>query len=228
MATFRIPRTRSFHKVLGLIMLLPFIAWSASAVFFLVRPGYDEAYERPTVQQYPAQRAYTIPVNENWLETRYFNTVLGEHLIVRQLDGWRHLHADSLQEWVLPSPAQVSLLLEEAIAANSRRYGELISVEGNQATTDTGVELSLDWTTLSISQSGRDSRWIDRIYSIHYLQWTGIELIDNFLGLAGLFLLMTITYTGTRLAIGLDAKRQPENGAMVTQSEPLQSRSETN
>ena len=209
-------------------MLLPFIAWSASAVFFLVRPGYDEAYERPTVQQYPAQRAYTIPVNENWLETRYFNTVLGEHLIVRQLDGWRHLHADSLQEWVLPSPAQVSLLLEEAIAANSRRYGELISVEGNQATTDTGVELSLDWTTLSISQSGRDSRWIDRIYSIHYLQWTGIELIDNFLGLAGLFLLMTITYTGTRLAIGLDAKRQPENGAMVTQSEPLQSRSETN
>ena len=209
-------------------MLLPFIAWSASAVFFLVRPGYDEAYERPTVQQYPAQHAYTIPVNENWLETRYFNTVLGEHLIVRQLDGWRHLHADSLQEWVLPSPAQVSLLLEEAIAANSRRYGELISVEGNQATTDTGVELSLDWTTLSISQSGRDSRWIDRIYSIHYLQWTGIELIDNILGLAGLFLLMTITYTGTRLAIGLDAKRQPENGAMVTQSEPLQSRSETN
>ena len=209
-------------------MLLPFIAWSASAVFFLVRPGYDEAYERPTVQQYPAQHAYTIPVNENWLETRYFNTVLGEHLIVRQADGWRHLHADTLQEWTLPSPAQVSLLLEEAIAANSRRYGELISVEGNQATTDTGVELSLDWTTLSISQSGRDSRWIDRIYSIHYLQWTGIELIDNFLVLAGRFLLMTITYTGTRLAIGLDAKRQPENGAMVTQSEPLQSRSETN
>ena len=193
MTTFRIPRTRSFHKVLGMIMLLPFIAWSASAAFFLVRPGYDEAYGRPTVQQYPAQRGYTIPVNENWLETKYFNTVLGEHLIVRQLDGWRHLHADSLQEWVLPSPAQVSLLLEEAIAANSRRYGELISVEGNQATTDTGVELSLDWTTLSISQSGRDSRWIDRIYSIHYLQWTGIELIDNFLGLAGLFLLMTIT-----------------------------------
>ena len=159
---------------------------------------------------------------------RYFNTVLGEHLIVRQLDGWRHLHADSLQEWVLPSQAQVSLLLEEAIAANARRYGQLISVDGNQATTDTGVELSLDWTTLSISQSGRDSRWIDRIYSIHYLQWTGIELIDNLLGLVGLFLLMTITYTGSRLAIGLDAKREPENGAMVTQSEPLQSRSETN
>ena len=148
-------------------MLLPFIAWSASAVFFLVRPGYDEAYEHPTVQQYPAQHAYTIPVNENWLETRYFNTVLGEHLIVRQLDGWRHLHADSLQEWVLPSPAQVSLLLEEAIAANSRRYGELISVEGNQATTDTGVELSLDWTTLSISQGGRDSVWDDRVKSSH-------------------------------------------------------------
>jgi len=209
-------------------MLLPFIAWSTSAVFFLVRPGYDEAYERPNVRQYPAQSAYTIPVNENWLETRYFNTVLGEHLIVRQLDGWRHLHADSLQEWVLPSQSQVSLLLEEAIAANARRYGELISVDGNQATTDTGVELSLDWTTLSISQSGRDSRWIDRIYSIHYLQWTGIELIDNLLGLVGLFLLMTITYTGSRLAIGLDAKREPENGAMVTQSEPLQSRSETN
>lgn len=228
MVTFRIPKTRSFHKILGLIMLLPFIAWSTSAVFFLVRPGYDEAYERPNVRQYPAQSAYTIPVNEDWLETRYFNTVLGEHLIIRQLDGWRHLHADSLQEWVLPSQSQVSLLLEEAIAANARRYGELISVDGSQATTDTGVELSLDWTTLSISQSGRDSRWIDRIYSIHYLQWTGIELIDNLLGLAGLFLLMTITYTGSRLAIGLDAKREPENGAMVTQSEPLQSRSETN
>lgn len=67
---FMLPATRYSHKILGLIMLLPFIAWSSTAVFFLLRPGYDEAYERPTVQQYPARSAYTIPANENWLEAR--------------------------------------------------------------------------------------------------------------------------------------------------------------
>lgn len=208
-------------------MLLPFIAWSLTAVFFLVRPSYDEAYERPTVQLYPAQSAYTIPVNENWLEARYFNTILGQHLIVRQAEGWRHLHADSLREWTLPSEQELSLLLTEAIAANTQRYGELTSIDGNRATTSTGVELTLDWTTLNISQYGRDTRWIDRIYSIHYLEWTSIQWVDQLLGLIGLLLLMFITYTGSRMAFGLEGKRLAENGADTTQSVQPQSRNAT-
>lgn len=199
-------QTRKLHKLLGLTMLLPFIVWSLSAIFFLVRPGYDDAYARLAVKQYPATSAYTIPVNEKWLEVRHFTTVLGEHLIVSTAQGQRHLHADTLSLWTLPSNESVTALLRDAITVNSDRYGRLTSVTSNQATTSTGVELTLDWSSLSISQYGRDTLWIDRIYSIHYLEWTGVDWIDRILGLAGLFLLIYITYTGTRLAFGLETK----------------------
>jgi len=46
-------KTRKLHKITGLILLLPFIAWSATAVFFLIRPAYEQAYERLAVREYP-------------------------------------------------------------------------------------------------------------------------------------------------------------------------------
>ena len=187
-------------------MLLPFIAWSLTAVFFLLRPGYDQAYESPQIHYYEWVSPYTIPTNAQWLEARYFRSVLGEHLIVKRDDGWHHLHADSLAEWPLPEEDELSVLMQEAISSNPERYGVLTEVVGTDAVTNTGVNLSLNWNTLSIRQEGRDTRWIDRIYSIHYLQWTGFGLLDKILGLVGLLLLMCTTYTGARLVFKLNHK----------------------
>jgi hypothetical protein len=39
------------------------------------------------------------------------------------------------------------------------------------------------------------------LYSIHYLQWTGVGIIDKILGFLGLVLVATLTVLGARLAI---------------------------
>ncbi len=188
------------HRWVGIALLLPFIAWSLTGIFFLVRPGYQEAYERVPVRQYALPTTLPVPIQPEWQEVRYFRSILGDHLIVSENGQWQHLHAETANPWPLPNAEQLELLLEDAIVFNPDRYGSVVSVSESTAHTDTGVVLSVNWNTLSISQNGRDSRWIDRIYSIHYLEWTGFYLTDRILGLAGLALLLYMTYTGWRMA----------------------------
>lgn len=194
------------HRWIGIVLLLPFVAWSLTGIFFLVRPGYAEAYERVPVWQYSLPASISVAPNPEWKEIRLFRSILGDHLIVQDDSGWLHLHADTLEEWPLPDEEDLSLLLEDAFQFNSDRYGNLVSVSGNTAHTDTGVELNISWPTLSISQDGRDSRWIDKIYQIHYLQWTTISWLDQILGVGGLLLLILMTYTGARMVITTRAK----------------------
>jgi hypothetical protein len=66
--------------------------------------------------------------------------------------------------------------------------------------TDTGVEVTLDWNRLSLQQHGADTDRIDRLYKIHYLQWTGQKSVDKILGLAGLTLLVVLSILGAQLA----------------------------
>jgi hypothetical protein len=188
------------HRWTGILLLLPMIAWAASGLVFLIQPGYDQAYEQLTVRQYALGTDQAIQPGQSWQEIRYFQTVLGRHLLVRDADGWQHLHGETGQTWPLPDAAGITALIEDAFSANPQRYGNVIAVEGNRISTDTGVELTLHWPTLGISQRGRDSRWIDRIYSIHYLQWTGVALLDRLLGILGLSLLIYMSFNGARMA----------------------------
>lgn len=190
------------HRWTGIVLLLPFMAWSLTGIFFLVRPGYDEAYERVPVRQYSLPQTLPVPIQPQWQEVRYLRSTLGEHLIVRDENGWQHLHAETAEIWPLPDAEALTQLLQDAFHFNPDRYGQVLSVEGNHAYTDTGVELTINWNTLSISQDGRDSRWIDRIYSIHYLEWTGVYITDRILGLGGLLLLIYMTYSGAIMAFG--------------------------
>lgn len=91
--------------------------------------------------------------------------------------------------------------MTDAISVNPQRYGRIVQVAGLTALTDTNVEIKLDWTRLTLQQSGRDTRRIDLLYRIHYLQWTGIKSLDNVLGLLGLTLVLALTVLGARLAI---------------------------
>jgi len=196
-------RSRQFHRLTGIILLLPFLVWSLSGIFFLVRPGYNEAYEQIPVRRYDIDRSVsTLPfsANTNWQEVRYFRSLLGEHLLVNENDSWRHLNVQTGEDWLLPEETELQRFLEDAISFNAPRYGRIIRIEDATAWTDTGVEISVDWTTASIRQQGRDTRWIDRIYSLHYLQWTGYWLSDRILGVLGLLLLLYMTYSGARMA----------------------------
>ena len=205
--------TRKLHKTIGLILLLPFIAWSLTAVFFLVRPNYEEAYERLVVREYPMTAPYTIPADSDWEETRLLQTILGRHLLVKENGVWRHLDADTLAPMPVPGAEDLTRLLQDAFTMNPDRYGRVATIDESRITTDTDVWINLDWNTLSLDQDGWDSRAIARVYDIHYLEWTGNYWIDKVLGLSGLFLLLYMTWTGMQMSFGWRLKKERPNGA---------------
>jgi hypothetical protein len=107
-----------------------------------------------------------------------------------------------LELWEQPNDADLQRLLEAAFSANPIRYGNVLSIDNNTAITDTGVQITINWDSLSLAQSGRDTYWINKVYDIHYLRWTGYRPFDDVFGFFGLFLLMYMTFSGARMAFG--------------------------
>jgi PepSY-associated TM region len=194
-------KARTLHRIIGIILLLPFLAWAATGFVFFLKPGYAGAYEILTPRTYPLDKAAAISPDSTWLEYRYIKTVLGEHLIVRTEKGWAQLNPSDKQPKSTPTRAEIELLLKDAFTANPSRYGELADISGTTAMTSTGVEVDLDWNRLTLQQRGKDTDRIDLLYKIHYLQWTGIKGIDRILGFVGLTLVIVLTVLGAWLAI---------------------------
>jgi hypothetical protein len=192
--------TRKQHRLLGGILLLPFIAWSLTGVFFLVRPAYEQAYSVLSPKTYSADQI-NISAQPEWQEMRLLKTVLGLHLLVKQEGGWQQLDPDSLEVRATPVEADLVSFVEDAISQDTPRYGELLPGESDPFRTSTGVTIAVNWDSLSLYQRGADTRWIDRIYRIHYLQWTGIAFLDTILGVAGLLLLLLMTVTGSAMLL---------------------------
>ncbi|MBL4574029.1 MAG: hypothetical protein JKY86_13295 [Gammaproteobacteria bacterium] len=132
---------------------------------------------------------------------RLLNIVLDQHLLVKEEGRWRQLDPDSLEARPTPSDADLAIFVEDAIIQDPLRYGELLPGEYYPFRTSTGVTITVDWDFLSLHQQGADTRWIDRIYSIHYLQWNGIALLDTVLGVVGLILLLLMTVTGSAMLL---------------------------
>jgi hypothetical protein len=136
---------------------------------------------------------------------RLLRTVAGDHVLVRAPAGRQHLDAAG-RPLTLPGEPALRALLDDAIRDERARYGEIASLERDEAgasasaRTTSGVTIDLDWTTLALSQSGRDTRRIDALYRIHYLQWTGVAALDRVLGVAGLASLVALAALGLRLA----------------------------
>lgn len=205
-------KQRRVHRWLGTTLLLPFIAWSLTAMFFLLRPAYTDAYAALPLGGHELPESVVINVRPDWQELRLLHSVLGEHLLVRGSEGWQHLDAATGEPFPVPTAADLQRLLEAGFSVNPSRYGNVVSVDGWQAHTDTGVTISVDWDRFSARQSGRDTRWIDRIYAIHYLRWTGHAVVDQILGITGLLLLLYMTWSGGRMVFGdLSGKRSGDN-----------------
>lgn len=205
----RTPAPHRKHRIVGITLLLPFVAWALTGIFFLVRPGYQQAYEQIPVRRYELAASLPTAIDPQWQELRYFRSILGDHLLAHTDGQWQHLNAVTGEPWPLPETEELRRFLEDAIGFNPERYGTIVHVERNQAQTDTGVAIEVHWDSAAIRQTGRDTRWIDRIYSLHYLQWTGIYLIDRVFGVGMLFLLIYMTISGARMAF---ARNPPTNG----------------
>ena len=192
---------KQLHRLAGIVLLLPFLVWSLTGIFFLFRPPFFEAYEQVPIKQYPLLNSSLEVTSDNWIEVRQIRSVLGNHLLVRNTDGWAHLRADTKEPWELPSESELTRLLQDAFQFNSDRYGMIAEINENKGITNTGIEIEIDWPTLSITQVGMDRVWIDRIYNLHYLRWSGIEWLDDIVGILGLCLLIYMTFSGARMVL---------------------------
>ncbi len=193
---------RRLHRILGLVMLLPFVGWAATGIVFFTKPGYGAAYDALAVKTYPLDGPLTLQPDPAWREVRYLRTILGTHLIARTASGWAQLNPVTHQPAAPPASDEVKRLIADAFTANPARYGRILSLDGSVATTDTGAVITFDWNRLSLQQRGRDTDRIDLLYKVHYLQWTGQKTLDKALGLGGLILLIALTALGARLALG--------------------------
>lgn len=191
---------RKLHRVIGIVMLLPFVAWAATGAVFFTKPGYGAAYDALAIRTYPFDGAISVRPDPAWKEVRFVRTILGVHLLARTPQGSRQFDPVTLQPAPPPSDADVTRLIEDAFTVNPLRYGHIVRLDQGVATTDTGAVVTFDWNRLGLQQRGRDTDRIDLLYKIHYLQWTGQKTLDKVLGLTGLILLAVLSVLGARLA----------------------------
>src|SRR5689334_11127953 len=121
-------KVRKLHRVLGIVLLLPFLGWAATGFVFFLKPGYAGAYESLPVRTYPLSGPCAVRPAEGWLEVRCLRTVLGPHLLARTGEGWQQLDPlapENGQPRPRPTEAEIRLLLEDAFRANPQRYGSL-------------------------------------------------------------------------------------------------------
>ena len=192
-------RTRTLHRVIGIILLLPFVGWATTGLLFFIKPGYTGAYEVLAPKLYPIKNQLLISEDPNWLEVRYLRTILGDHLLVRTESGWMNLNPDDKRARLATSD-ETRRLVQDALSVNPNRYGQIVAVNGDTITTDTGVVVTIDWNRMTLQQTGTDTKWIDLLYRIHYLQWTGVKSIDRIVGFTGITLVLVLTGLGARLA----------------------------
>jgi hypothetical protein len=187
---------KKIHQYLGLLMFLPFLAWAITGVFFFVKPGYQAAYEILSVKTYTLTQLPQIDVENNWNEVRWLRSILGYHLLVKSDQGWQQIDSQSLKIMKLPEEQQIRLLINDAVKLNPKRYGHIEVIDGLKAKMNTGIEISLNWPQMSLQQTGNDTHFINNMYKIHYLQWTGIKSIDKILGIVGLGLVVILALLG--------------------------------
>ena len=192
-------------------MLLPLLGWCVTGFIFFLKPGYAGAYEFLQIKTYPLDEPIKLSPNPDWLEIKYLKTILGDHLLVRTLAGWQHLDPMTRLVRNKPSTEEITKLLTDALSQNAQRYGRLVQINSETALTDTGVMVTLNWEQLRLQQKGKDTALIDRLYKIHYLQWTGIRWIDMTLGIAGLVFLVTLSVLGLFLSFNLRLPNQSQN-----------------
>lgn len=194
-------KSRKLHRLIGLTLVLPMLGWTLTGLVFFIKPGYQGAYEQLSVKHYPLSQVLSVIPKKNWQEVRLVNTILGAHLLVKSSHKVEHLDPVSLLEKPVPTNLQFTTLLNDAFSDNKNRYGTIESVNGLSAQTNTGVKVTLDWHTLTLSQTGQDTQLINLLYQVHYLQWTPFKGINQVLGIFGLLLLISLTVLGVKLYI---------------------------
>jgi hypothetical protein len=193
--------SRKIHTLIGLILIIPMLGWTFTGLMFFIKPGYKAAYEQLTLKTYPLDKSFTIPSSQAWQEVKLIKSILGYHLLVQSADKIEHLDPVSFKVKPFPTSLEYQYLLEDAISKNKERYGNVVNITGAHAKTIHGIDIKLDWNNFKLSQKGSDTKLINLLYKIHYLQWSPFKGLNQVLGMVGLLLLITLTLMGIKLYI---------------------------
>ena len=193
--------SRKLHKIIGLILVLPMLGWTFTGLVFFIKPGYQGAYQQLSVKRYPLSQSIALTPQDHWQKISVVKTVLGDHLLVQANNKSLHLDLNSLHALPEPTTAEFEALLNDAFTNDQERYGEIVSTDGLTAKTSTGVKVTLNWKSLTLSQQGQDTQLINLLYQVHYLQWTPSKELNQARGILGLILLMSLTVLGVRMYI---------------------------
>jgi|GEM_PF-499386 len=216
---------RAAHRLAGLVLVVPLVLWIGTGLLFHVKPGWDEAYESlaaPPPGPLPWERVVFSPAA---VKARGLldpgPVALAPH--PSGLVAWfglrdgRPAAVDGTSGEPIP-PASGSAARAIALAAisasrHAESYGTIVSAEpASHRSALTGVEnpalrfrtsggknVLVDRVTGEVSQTGNLNGWIDRLYRIHYLQWTPWKPANVALVLAASFLALVLAASGLRL-----------------------------
>ena len=148
--------SRRIHRYIGLVLLIPMVGWALTGLVFLVKPGYDGAYEVLTIKAYPLDQKLNITPSENWDEVRVIKSVLGNHLLVTVAGKTNNLDFNALKQRPMSSVTEVTDLVEDAIADKKDRYGSVLAVDGTTVHVTTGIQVTVNWDELKLDQIGSD------------------------------------------------------------------------
>jgi hypothetical protein len=202
-------KSKRIHRIIGLLLVLPVIGWTFTGIIFFIKPGYEAAYDQLAVKTYPLEKSFVIPESKDWTEVRLLKTILGYHLLVKTDNGFQHLDPISFQSKEIPVDLELSSLFDDSFSNKSERYGHVISSDDFKVMTSTGIEVSLNWSRLTLGQKGEDTKLINTLYKIHYLQWTPYKGINQYMGIIGLILLLALTIFGLKIYMSDQHKNSP-------------------
>lgn len=199
------------HRLLGLLLVLPLVTWTATGLVFLIKPGWAGAYE--TLRAFddrPVDPGSLVPIAElpiavgNATGWELGSTALGPVYRVAGQDGATIMDAATGEILSPLGRAAVEAIARHAAARAQApaRYGrveEILLTDGEGVVRfDGGAEVRVGRHDLSVTQRGPDTAWIDRLYELHYLRWTGIEAVDRTLAPIALVAVWLLAFTGIR------------------------------
>lgn len=195
----------SLHRWAALLLVALLVVWSVTGLLFHWKPGWARAYDQLSVaRDEPIDMTSVVAIASlpRASSVELFATALGPMYRVTTRDGTSIVDATTGRPRTFTAE-DVVRLVDDAVARSpfAARYGAHLGVDGTDVRYAGDQVVSFSPTTMRVSQVGRDTRRIDWLYRIHYLQWTGNAMVDKALALGGLALIWIVMLPGLVLFV---------------------------
>ncbi len=202
----------SIHRWAAIVLVAMLVVWSITGLLFHLKPGWSRAYDQLAVtRDEPIDASSVVPLASLTTPSgtslrpssvELFATVLGPMYRVTTADGSSIIDATTGKRRTF-TPEEVTRLVDDAVSRSpfENRYGAHVGI-ANDAVKYAGDQVvTFSPATMRLSQEGRDTRRIDWLYRMHYLQWTGNPTVDKVLAIGGLALIWIVMIPGVVLFV---------------------------